>query len=172
MKIFQIKYSQILPISLQSAWKFFSNPRNLDKITPPWLNFRITSDVSSKMYAGQIITYKVRPILNIPATWVTEITHVNEPFYFVDEQRFGPYKMWHHEHIFTEIPKVGVEMQDIVTYAIPFGFLGTIANKLFVEKKIKEIFEYRKKTLAAMMNPSVNEKGELEFFKLEDMKLK
>lgn len=172
MKIFQVKYSQILPISLQDAWKFFSNPRNLDKITPPWLNFKITSEVASKMYPGQIITYKVRPLLNIPVTWVTEITHVNEPYYFVDEQRFGPYKMWHHEHIFTEIPKVGVEMQDIVTYAIPFGFIGVIANKLFVEKKISEIFEYRKKILETLMNPSVNEKGELEFFKLENLKFK
>jgi ligand-binding SRPBCC domain-containing protein len=172
MKIFQIKYSQILPISLSDAWKFFSNPKNLDKITPKWLNFKITSEVPNKMYAGEIITYKVRPVLNIPVTWVTEITHVKEPYYFVDEQRFGPYKMWHHEHIFIEIPKVGVEMQDIVTYAIPFGILGVIANKLFVERKIKEIFEYRKNILSKIFNPYVNEKGELEFFNLEDLNLK
>jgi ligand-binding SRPBCC domain-containing protein len=167
MKIFQIKYSQFLPISLQNAWKFFSNPKNLDKITPPWLDFKITSQVENKIYSGQIITYKIKPFLKIPFTWVTEITHINEPHYFVDEQRFGLYKMWHHEHIFTEIPDIGVEMQDIVTYALSFGFIGTLANKLFVEKMLKEIFDYRKNTLAKIMNPSVNEKGELEFFKLE-----
>lgn len=172
MKIFQIKYSQILPISLQDAWKFFSNPRNLNKIIPPWLNFKITSEVASKMYPGQIITYKVSPLFNIPVIWVTEITHVNEPYYFVDEQRFGPYKMWHHEHIFAEIPNVGVEMQDIVTYALPFGIIGNIANALFVRKRVKEIFEYRKQILASLMSPSVNEKGELEFFKLENIKFK
>lgn len=167
MKIYQLKSSQILPISLSTAWKFFSDPKNLSKITPKWLNFEITSNLPNRMYAGLIITYKVRPLLNIPQTWVTEITHVNEPYYFVDEQRFGPYKMWHHEHIFTEIPDVGVEMQDIVSYAVPFGILGRIANYLFVRKKVLEIFEYRKKVLYKMFGPSVNQNGKLEFFTLE-----
>ena len=89
-----------------------------------------------------IITYLVRPIFNIPTTWVTEITHVNEPLYFVDEQRFGPYKLWHHQHIFREI-KDGVEMEDIVSYAVPFGFLGAIMKKLVIERKINEIFKFR-----------------------------
>lgn len=167
MKIYQLKSSQILPVSLDKAWKFFSDPENLSKITPKWLNFEITSDLPNRMYAGMIISYKVRPIFNIPQTWVTEITHVNEPFYFVDEQRFGPYKIWHHEHIFTEIPDVGVEMQDIVTYAVPFGVLGRIANNLFVRNKVLEIFEYRKEVLNQMFGPSVNREGKLEYFTLE-----
>ncbi|MGQ9644787.1 MAG: SRPBCC family protein [Ignavibacterium sp.] len=169
MKIYQLKSSQILPISLSTAWKFFSDPKNLSKITPKWLNFEIISKLPDRMYAGLIITYKVKPMLNIPQTWVTEITHVNEPNYFVDEQRFGPYKMWHHEHTFTEIPGVGVEMRDIVTYVVPFGLLGRIANSLFVRKKVLEIFEYRKEVLLKMFGPSVNEEGKLEYFTLEKL---
>jgi ligand-binding SRPBCC domain-containing protein len=167
MKIYQLKSSQILPVSLSEAWKFFSDPKNLSKITPNWLNFEITSSLPNRMYAGMIVSYEVRPILNIPQTWITEITHVDEPFYFVDEQRFGPYKMWHHEHIFTEIPDVGVEMQDIVTYMIPFGLLGRIANSLFVRKRVLEIFQYRKEVLNEMFGLSVNSEGKLEYFTLE-----
>ncbi|MCX8104818.1 MAG: SRPBCC family protein [Ignavibacterium album] len=166
MKIYQLKSSQILPVSLSEAWKFFSDPKNLSKITPNWLNFEITSSLPNRMYAGMIVSYKVRPILNIPQTWITEITHVDEPFYFVDEQRFGPYKMWHHEHIFTEIPDVGVEMQDLVTYMIPFGWLGRIANSLFVRKRVLEIFQYRKEVLNKMFGLSVNIEGKLEYFTL------
>ena len=102
MKIYQYKTSQKLNISKNDAWNFFSNPTNLSKITPNWLSFQVTSSLPEKMYAGLIISYTVKPLLNIPSTWVTEITHVNEQNYFVDEQRFGPYKMWHHEHIFKE----------------------------------------------------------------------
>ncbi len=167
MKIYQLKSSQIFPISLSTAWKFFSDPDNLSKITPKWLNFEITSELPRRMYAGMIISYKIRPLLNFPQSWVTEITHVNEPYYFVDEQRFGPYRMWHHEHIFTEIPDVGVEMQDIVTYIVPFGVLGRIANRLIVRKKILEIFKYRKEILQKMFGPSVNSEGKLEYFILE-----
>lgn len=168
MKIYQLKTTQKLPISLNNAWDFFSNPENLSKITPDWLNFEITSDLSGKMYAGLIITYKVRPMLNIPQTWVTEITHVNEPNYFVDEQRFGPYKMWHHEHIFEEIPDGGVEMTDIVSYALPFGFLGRIANALFVRRKIESIFKYREIVLSKMFGMIVNSKGKLEFSTIKE----
>jgi ligand-binding SRPBCC domain-containing protein len=147
MKVYQLKTTQILPLSLKEAWLFFSNPANLSKITPGWLNFKTTSDLPEKMYAGMIVTYEVRPLLNIPQTWVTEITQVNEPYYFVDEQRFGPYKMWHHEHIFRENSDGELEMQDIVSYVLPFGFIGRIANKFLVRKKIEEIFSYRKKIL-------------------------
>ena len=142
MKVYQFRSKQNLPLSINSAWEFFSNPKNLPKITPPWLNFEITSQLGDKMYAGMIIAYLVRPLFNIPTTWVTEITHVNEPLYFVDEQRFGPYKLWHHQHIFRE-NKGGVEMEDIVSYAVPFGFLGAIMKKLVIERKINEIFEFR-----------------------------
>lgn len=150
MKIYQLKTSQKLPLSIDKAWDFFSNPANLSKITPTWLNFQITSALPDKMYAGLIITYFVRPMLNIPQTWVTEITHVNEPNYFVDEQRFGPYKMWHHEHIFKQIDNNNILMEDIVSYAVPFGFIGRIANKLIISKKINEIFNYRREVLEKM----------------------
>jgi ligand-binding SRPBCC domain-containing protein len=97
-----------------------------------------------------IITYTVRPLFNIPQTWVTEITHVNEPFYFVDEQRFGPYKFWHHQHIFSATEDGMILMEDLVSYVIPFGFLGRIINCFIVSKKIKVIFEYRKAVLEKM----------------------
>jgi ligand-binding SRPBCC domain-containing protein len=147
MKLYQLKTSQILPISLETAWKFFSNPVNLSKITPPWLNFEVKTKLPEKMYAGMIITYFVRPLLNIPQTWVTEITHINEPNYFVDEQRFGPYKMWHHEHIFRPYEDGGVVMEDIVSYVVPFGYLGQFINTIVISKKINEIFNYRKQVL-------------------------
>jgi len=150
MKIYQMKTSQNLSISAEKAWEFFSNPANLLKITPPWLNFEIRTDLPEQMYAGMIVTYYVRPILNIPQIWVTEITHVNKPNYFVDEQRFGPYKMWHHEHIFTKTKDGDVMMQDIVSYVVPLGFLGRIINWLVIEKKISEIFNYRKDVLIKM----------------------
>lgn len=150
MKIYQLKTSQKLPISIEKAWEFFSNPANLSKITPTWLNFQVTSALPDKMYAGLIITYFVRPMLNIPQTWVTEITHVQEPNYFVDEQRFGPYKMWHHEHIFKHIEDNNILMEDIVSYAVPFGFIGRIVNKLIISKKINEIFNYRREVLEKM----------------------
>ena len=146
MKIYQFRSKQFLPISIKEAWEFFSNPNNLPKITPPWLNFEVTTQLDSKMYAGMIITYLVRPLLNIPTTWVTEITHVREPNFFVDEQRFGPYKLWHHQHIFSESEN-GTEMEDIVTYAVPFGFIGRIANNLIISKKINQIFSFRSRVL-------------------------
>jgi len=150
MKLYQLKTSQKLPISVETAWKFFSNPVNLSKITPPWLNFEVRTQLPEKMYAGMIITYFVRPLLNIPQTWVTEITHVNEPNYFVDEQRFGPYKMWHHQHIFAKSEDGSVMMEDIVSYVVPFGLLGRIANKFIISKKINEIFNFRKEVLVKM----------------------
>jgi ligand-binding SRPBCC domain-containing protein len=150
MKIYQLKTSQKLPISIEKAWEFFSNPANLSKITPTWLNFQVTSALPDKMYAGLIITYFVRPMLNIPQTWVTEITHVQEPNYFVDEQRFGPYKMWHHEHIFKQTEDNSILMEDIVSYAVPFGIIGRIVNKLIISKKINEIFNYRREVLEKM----------------------
>ena len=114
------------------------------------MGFEITSDnKEDKMYAGMIISYKVKPMLNIPLKWVTEITHVKEKKYFVDEQRVGPYKMWHHEHIF-EIKKEGVLMTDIISYVPPFGILGTIANLMFIKKRVNTIFDYRNIVLEKM----------------------
>ena len=146
MKLYQIKLKQILPMMLNDAWNFFSNPRNLSKITPPWLKLKITSDLPDRMYEGMIISYKVYPLLGIPSNWVTEITRMKELEYFIDEQCIGPYKFWHHQNLFKEIEE-GIEMTDIVNYAIPLDPLSRPLNTLVVGKKINEIFEYRKELL-------------------------
>ena len=146
-KVYSIKTVQVLPISLEKAWDFFSSPANLAEITPKNLGFNIISKHhGEKMYAGQIIEYKVSPVLGIPLYWMTEITHVEQHKFFVDEQRFGPYSMWHHQHHFKEVPG-GVEMTDIVHYKMPFWFLGDIANSVFVKKQLNDIFDYRFKAV-------------------------
>ncbi len=142
MKVYSLKTNQVLPVSLKEAWDFFSNPMNLQEITPDSLSFRVTSELPPKMYQGMVVTYKVKPLPGIPLTWVTEITTVDKNKMFIDEQRFGPYKFWHHQHIFSETDE-GVNMQDIVHYALPFGFLGTIAHSVFVKKQLDDIFDYR-----------------------------
>jgi len=101
------------------------------------------------MYKGQFIGYKVKPVLGIPVYWMTEITHVKDKEFFVDEQRYGPYSLWHHQHLFNEI-EGGVEMTDIVHYKIPFWFIGDIANGLFVRKKLESVFQYRDERVEAM----------------------
>jgi len=146
MKIYQLNAKQKLSIPLDDAWSFFSDPRNLPKITPTWLNLKVTSDLPDRMYEGMIITYKVYPLAGIPSNWVTEITQVKEKNFFVDEQRFGPYKFWHHQHHFKEI-NGDIEMEDIITYALPLDPLSRPINSLFVGKKVKEIFEFRKEVL-------------------------
>lgn len=144
--------SQRIPIPLNEAWKFFSSPANLKLITPKYMGFDITSgNADEKMYPGMIITYKVKPVLNIPIEWITEITQVDEPFYFVDNQKSGPYKFWHHQHIFREV-KNGTEMTDIVNYAAPFGFVGKIAENLFIKKKVEEIFNFRNERMNYLFN--------------------
>lgn len=143
MAAHSIKTVQKIPVSLEKAWDFFSNPANLQAITPEDMGFRIISKHhGERMYAGQIIEYKVRPLPGIPVYWMTEITQVKQGEYFIDEQRFGPYALWHHQHHFREIPG-GVEMTDIVHYKNPLGFIGRIANALFVKKKLDQIFNYR-----------------------------
>jgi ligand-binding SRPBCC domain-containing protein len=146
MKIHLLKRKQFVNISIERAWQFFSSPLNLRSITPDYMGFEINDKIEDKMYPGQIISYIVKPIFNLPLTWVTEITHVNEPYYFVDEQRFGPYKFWHHKHFINEV-NGGVELIDIVHYGLHFGLLGNIANSLIVKKKIVEIFVYREKKI-------------------------
>lgn len=141
-----VKTTTVLDAGMDEVWDFFSSPANLKKITPPSMGFDILSGGEGKMYAGQIISYRVKPIAGIPMKWVTEITHVQKKQFFVDEQRFGPYSMWHHEHHFKQLSK-GVEMTDIVSYVVPFGFLGNIANALFVKKKVRSIFDHRSKVI-------------------------
>lgn len=137
---------QRLPISLDEAWDFFSNPRNLAVITPPEMGFTVQTDLPARMHPGLIIKYRVRPLFNLPMTWVTEITHVVEGQLFVDEQRFGPYRFWHHQHHFREVPG-GVEMRDIVHYDVGFGPLGDIANALVVAPRVRGIFDFRRRVL-------------------------
>ncbi|MBL7859751.1 MAG: SRPBCC family protein [Cyclobacteriaceae bacterium] len=143
MKIYTLQRTQFLPISMAEAWDFFSTPRNLSKITPEHMGFNILYvSGGEKTYAGQIIRYHVQILPGIKVHWVTEITHVQEPEYFVDEQRFGPYALWHHQHRFKAVAG-GVEMTDEVNYAIPVGFLGRLAHWLFVGREVNRIFEHR-----------------------------
>lgn len=137
---------QTLPISLDEAWDFFSSPANLNEITPESMSFVIKSELPEKMYAGMMIHYKVTPLLGIPMGWTTEITHVREKIYFVDEQRSGPYRMWHHEHHFEQTPE-GVLMTDVLHYDIGKSIFGYMAGVLFVDEKVKSIFEFRKQKL-------------------------
>tara|TARA_R100001369_G_scaffold92117_1_gene135552 strand:+ start:3548 stop:4003 length:456 start_codon:yes stop_codon:yes gene_type:complete len=147
MGIYQFKKTQEINAPVEKVWEFISDPANLKKITPDYMGFDITSKVvPSKMYAGMIISYKVSPLFGIKTTWVTEITHLKENSYFVDEQRVGPYRIWHHQHIIDSIPN-GTLMTDIVSYQPPLGLLGSVANTLIIKGKLKEIFEYRTKAL-------------------------
>ncbi len=141
-----LEFNQFLPITAEEAWDFFSTPANLSKITPKEMNFVITSKLPEKIYPGLIITYRVSPVLGIPMTWVTEITQVNNPFFFVDEQREGPYAIWHHEHHF-KVVENGVIMTDKLFYKVPLGPIGHLIDTMFVHKKINGIFEFRKKFL-------------------------
>jgi ligand-binding SRPBCC domain-containing protein len=140
--MYQLKTKQIIPNDLETCWDFFSSPKNLKKITPNYMGFEVLLEIPEKMYAGLMIEYEVKPLLGIPMKWITEITHVDELKFFVDEQRKGPYKIWHHEHHFKQVEN-GIEMTDIVSYEIPFGILGKIAHPLVVKKKLTEIFDYR-----------------------------
>ena len=138
----RLAFRQFLPISTEEAWAFFATPKNLDQITPVDVRFKIIGDVPEKMYKGAIITYKIKPILNISFDWITEITLLEEYKCFVDEQRKGPYKLWRHEHHFEKLDG-GIMMTDILSYDIGKSALGWLAGKLFVHKKIQEIFKYR-----------------------------
>ncbi len=149
MKIYTKKSKQNLPITLAEAWDFLSNPENLKEITPEYMGFVIESGADRPMFPGQIIQYIVTPVLGIKTKWVTEITHMLYQQYFVDEQRFGPYALWHHKHFIKEIPG-GVEMEDIIDYKVPLGILGQLVHPFIVKPKLDEIFEYRRKKLIAL----------------------
>ncbi|RFN58428.1 SRPBCC family protein [Marixanthomonas ophiurae] len=149
MKLYKLHTKQNVPISKEEAWEFLSAPQNLKVITPDYMGFTILSGVDKSMYPGQIIEYIVTPILGIKTKWVTEITHVKNLEYFVDEQRFGPYSLWHHKHFIKEIDG-GVEMEDIVHYKLPMGFLGQIAHPFLVKPKLDEIFDYRRNKLTEL----------------------
>lgn len=149
MKVYTLKRTQLLPITLDEAWEFFSSPRNLVKITPPFMRFQVQyASGGDKMYAGQIIRYKLYILPNVPSQWVTEITHVQEPHFFIDEQRDGPYALWHHQHRFRAVAG-GVQVEDEVNYALPLGLLGRLAHVVFVERTLNAIFNHRFQVLAS-----------------------
>jgi ligand-binding SRPBCC domain-containing protein len=142
----QLKIEQLLPITIDTAWDFFSSPANLNVITPESMRFTIISELPDKIYSGLLIHYKISPLPFTRFNWTTKITDVEDPFFFADEQIKGPYKLWRHEHMFEIVPG-GVKITDTVTYEIGKSFLGWIAGKLFVHKKVKKIFSFRKKKL-------------------------
>jgi ligand-binding SRPBCC domain-containing protein len=157
-KVYAIKAVQNIPVDIDTAWAFFSSPANLQHITPANMHFSIISKHSGDtIYPGQIIEYKLSPIRGISFYWMTEITHVNDKKFFIDEQRFGPYSLWHHQHHFKEV-EGGVEMTDIVHYKIPYWFIGTLAHSLFVHRQLKEIFAYRYKVIEEWFGKFYNTK--------------
>lgn len=147
------EWESFIPRPLDEVWHFFSRPENLDAITPEDMSFQILTklDPQQPMYQGMIIQYKVSPFPGVKMDWTTEITHVRDRVYFIDEQRFGPYALWHHQHHFAEVDN-GVQMKDILHYKVPYGFIGTIADKLFVESRINQIFTYREKAIRKIFN--------------------
>jgi len=149
MKIYTLHAKQNLPISVDQAWDFLSDPKNLKIITPDYMSFNILSGADRPMFAGQLIQYIVTPVLGIKTKWVTEITQVVDKAYFVDEQRFGPYALWHHKHFIKAIDG-GVEMEDIIDYKVPMGILGQMVHPLIVKPKLDEIFAYRQKKLVEL----------------------
>jgi ligand-binding SRPBCC domain-containing protein len=151
MKVYKKETVQHINATLDECWTFFSSPGNLQKITPMSMGFEITDFDNQSMYPGQIIQYKISPLLGLKLNWVTEITKVKDKAYFIDEQRFGPYSFWHHKHFF-EATTNGVKMTDVVHYALPLGILGRIMNALIVKNKLREIFDYRQLKVNQLFN--------------------
>ncbi len=144
--IYILEAWQTLETGLDEAWSFFSDPANLSRITPSFMGFKITSGRPGPMYEGQIISYRIGILPLIKSNWVTEITRIKKGSYFIDEQRAGPYKIWHHEHHFRKTEN-GIEMYDRVSYRIPLGIAGRIVHSLFIKKRLIKIFTYRKKAI-------------------------
>jgi len=149
MAIHRFERSQTIRATVEEAWAFFSNPANLREITPTELGFEVLSDVPPQIYAGLMIEYRVRPLFGIPMNWLTEITQVEDGRFFVDEQRVGPYAIWHHEHRFSSLPDGRLEIHDLITYAPPFGVLGEIIHPFLIAPQLEKIFAHRNKVVAA-----------------------
>lgn len=148
--MYYLEKNSFVPLPLDKCWDFFSSPENLSKITPDEMDFVITSNSNlGEMYEGMMITYTVRPLWGIKISWVSEITVIKEKKYFIDEQREGPYKVWHHEHHFSA-EDGGVRMTDKIYYSIPFGFIGKIANALIVKRQLKGIFDHREESISKL----------------------
>lgn len=148
MPIHVLRHTQIIPAPLVDSWNFFSNPRNLEKITPPELGLTVRHELPPEIYPGQMIEYRVRPLFGVPMTWLTEITHVEPSRYFVDEQRIGPYRLWHHEHHFRALDDGRTEMRDIIHYALKGSPFTEIAHGFLVEPALRRIFEHRERVVA------------------------
>lgn len=133
---------QQLPVSVRQAWNFFSNPENLQLITPSDFQFKILTPLNGSIYPGQVIDYTVRPLFSIRMKWRTIITKVDHEVMFVDEQQKGPYRYWQHQHYFRPF-EGGTEMTDTVSYEVPGAFFGDILNKMIIKKKLKDLFDYR-----------------------------
>ena len=157
MDLDRLYKKQFLPITLDEAWDFFSTPYNLNEITPPEMSFEFVSPQQDSTYAGQLIQYRIKPVLNIPMSWVTEITQCVDKKYFIDEQRFGPYAFWHHQHHFTEVPG-GVEMVDELHWGLPMGWLGKLVAGRWVRKQVQHIFEYREQKLSEILEKIKNQR--------------
>lgn len=165
MAVHSLKTVQLIPVPVSQAWTFFSDPANLADLTPAYLGFHIISHhQGSTMYPGQIIEYTIKPLLGISVYWMTEITHVRSEQFFVDEQRYGPYNFWHHQHRFKPV-EGGVEMTDIVHYKMPLGFLGGLANSLFVRRQLNEIFTFRFDRIEAVLGKwPAGQQKDIRFF--------
>ena len=146
MKIHRFESVQILPISLSEAWGFFSTPANLDDMTPPELAFETLSGGDEAMFPGQIIVHRIQILPGIWSQWVTEIVEVADGHYFIDEQRSGPYRFWHHLHRFESCPE-GVRILDRVHYALPFHPFSAPFHGLFIQPKLEQIFQFRREIL-------------------------
>lgn len=155
MNVKRKSWEQHIPLPIEDIWHFFSRPENLNAVTPGDMSFEIISDIADlEMYEGMLIQYKISPFLGIKMDWVTEITHIREGQYFVDEQRFGPYAMWHHEHHF-KVQGDGTLMTDLLHYKVPYGPIGSIADAVFVDGKIDQIFSYRYKAIEQLFKERV-----------------
>lgn len=155
MQLYQLHAKQSIKTDMHTAWEFLSDPKNLQRITPEAMGFNILAGADRKMFSGQVIHYTVSPFPGITTKWVTEITHVENGKYFVDEQRFGPYALWHHKHFIREI-EGGVEMEDIIDYKIPFGILGQMLHPILVKPQLKKIFAHREKALKELFGQLPN----------------
>jgi len=159
MRLYRLERTQILPISQLEAWTFFSQPQNLPRITPDWLAFKIKGVAEPDIYAGQVLHYRLKPLFGLPVTWISEITQVQEPAYFIDEQRFGPYRFWHHLHRFEPVAH-DTQISDIVHYALGYGILGHWVHRWLVAFRLENIFNYRRTTLTSIFGENTKEQCE------------
>lgn len=150
MNTYTLQRELWVPTSLSSAFDFFSRAENLERITPPWMRFRILTPPPIKMKKGATIAYALR-VRGIPLQWLTEIERWNPPYEFIDDQAKGPYKFWRHTHRFSEVDG-GTLIVDIVEYALPFGLMGRLVHRLQVARDLSRIFDYRAQRVQALLS--------------------